>query len=66
MPTKPKKPTVVYEEKYVGLMVREDKLPTMPHVADFDVVSVEVRTAGKMSDGTEFQNLRVVFREKES
>lgn len=38
-----------------------ERLPYMP--ADWKVDSMEIRAAGKMSDGREFQDVRIYTRE---
>lgn len=63
----PKKRRITYEEKYrVGeLMVPPNRLPSIPWLPDnYEPISVEVTSAGRYDDGTEFQNLRMVVREK--
>lgn len=59
---------ITYQEKYKSgaLRLLREYLPIMPSSAGFDVVEAEVRAAGRFDDGTEFQDLRVVLKEKPS
>lgn len=59
---------VVYEETYKapGAKLGPKFLPVLPHVTDpvMEVAEAYVLKAGRYSDGSEFQNLHVVLREK--
>lgn len=61
------KPKEVYRETYKpgAATVRRELLPgRLPYMSkDFVVDSMEVRAAGHMDDGREFQDIRVYTRE---
>lgn len=57
---------IVYQEKYKpgSLRLLKEYLPIMPSSANHEVIYAEIRATGRFDDGTEFQDLRVILREK--
>lgn len=67
--TRPGKPREIYKEvlKAGAGNVRKDLLPkTLPYMpVGWTVDAIEVRAAGKLDDGREFQDVRVYTREED-
>lgn len=60
-----KQPAITYQETYRrGTMkVAKEFLPELPHLTKgAKVISFELLKAGTLSDGTEFQNVRLIIQ----
>lgn len=62
-----KQPKITYQEKYDrNAWLKEDNLPVLNHMMPgFQVKAARLVAAGKLDDGTEFMDLRVIIEEKE-